>query len=51
MIDIMADGKRWTNVDAAGELVNDPAELGSPECKYHNVVTLYDQACIQRLGC
>ncbi len=27
MIDIMADGKRWTNVNAAGELVNDPAEL------------------------
>jgi TonB-dependent starch-binding outer membrane protein SusC len=27
MIDIMADGKRWTNLNAAGELVNDPAEL------------------------
>lgn len=27
MIDIMADGKRWTNVDANGNLVNDPATL------------------------
>ncbi|MFZ0473335.1 MAG: TonB-dependent receptor [Bacteroidales bacterium] len=27
MIDVMADGKRWTNLNAAGELVNDPAEL------------------------
>jgi TonB-linked SusC/RagA family outer membrane protein len=27
MIDIMADGKRWTNVDANGNLVNDPAIL------------------------
>ena len=27
MIDIMADGNRWTNVDADGELVNDPATL------------------------
>jgi hypothetical protein len=27
MIDIMADGKRWTNVDADGNLVNDPAIL------------------------
>jgi TonB-linked SusC/RagA family outer membrane protein len=27
MIDIMADGKRWTNVDAEGNLVNDPATL------------------------
>jgi len=29
MIDIMADGKRWTNVDANGNLVNDPATLQS----------------------
>jgi TonB-linked SusC/RagA family outer membrane protein len=29
MIDIMADGKRWTNVDANGNLVNDPATLES----------------------
>ena len=30
MIDIMADGKRWTNVDAAtGEMVNDPATLAA----------------------
>jgi len=27
MIDIMADGKRWTNMDANGNLVNDPATL------------------------
>ncbi|MGE0079286.1 MAG: SusC/RagA family TonB-linked outer membrane protein [Bacteroidales bacterium] len=27
MIDVMADGKRWTNIDAAGNLVNDPATL------------------------
>jgi TonB-linked SusC/RagA family outer membrane protein len=27
MIDIMADGKRWTNIDANGQLVNDPATL------------------------
>jgi TonB-linked SusC/RagA family outer membrane protein len=27
MIDIMADGKRWTNVDAEGKLINDPATL------------------------
>lgn len=29
MIDIMADGKRWTNIDAAGNLVNDAATLQS----------------------
>jgi TonB-linked SusC/RagA family outer membrane protein len=29
MIDIMAEGKRWTNVNAAGELVNDAAELAA----------------------
>jgi hypothetical protein len=29
MIEIMADGKRWTNVDADGELVNDPAVLAA----------------------
>jgi hypothetical protein len=29
LIDIMAEGKRWTNVNAAGELVNDPAELAA----------------------
>ncbi|OFY82212.1 MAG: SusC/RagA family protein, partial [Bacteroidetes bacterium RBG_19FT_COMBO_42_7] len=27
MIDIMADGKRWTNIDSEGNLVNDPATL------------------------
>ncbi|MBN2350299.1 MAG: TonB-dependent receptor [Bacteroidales bacterium] len=27
MIDIMADGKRWTNLGADGTIVNDPAEL------------------------
>lgn len=27
MIDIMADGTRWTNIDANGQLVNDPAQL------------------------
>lgn len=27
MIDIMAEGNRWTNVDANGNLVNDPATL------------------------
>ncbi|MFN8258105.1 MAG: TonB-dependent receptor [Bacteroidales bacterium] len=27
MIDIMADGKRWTNIDADGNLINDPATL------------------------
>jgi hypothetical protein len=27
MIDIMADGRRWTNVDENGNLVNDPAAL------------------------
>src|SRR5450759_1992186 len=27
MIDIMADGKRWTNIDASGNLVNDPETL------------------------
>ena len=30
MIDVMAEGKRWTNLDpATGELVNDPATLAS----------------------
>ncbi|MDT8373371.1 MAG: TonB-dependent receptor [Bacteroidales bacterium] len=29
MIDIMAEGERWTNVDAVGNLVNDPATLQS----------------------
>jgi TonB-dependent starch-binding outer membrane protein SusC len=29
MIDLMADGKRWTNVDANGNLVNDPATLAT----------------------
>jgi len=29
MIDIMAEGERWTNVNAAGELVNDAAELAA----------------------
>jgi TonB-dependent starch-binding outer membrane protein SusC len=30
LIDIMADGKRWTNLDpATGEIVNDPATLAS----------------------
>jgi len=30
LIDIMAEGKRWTNLDAAtGELVNDPATLAA----------------------
>jgi TonB-linked SusC/RagA family outer membrane protein len=29
MIDIMADGKRWTNVDADGNLVNDPTTLAA----------------------
>jgi len=27
MIDIMADGKRWTNMDSEGNLVNDPTKL------------------------
>lgn len=27
MIDIMADGKRWNNIDESGQLVNDPATL------------------------
>jgi len=27
MIDIMAEGKRWNNIDENGQLVNDPAEL------------------------
>ena len=29
MISEMADGKRWTNINAAGELVTDPAELAA----------------------
>ena len=29
MINIMEDGKRWTNINAAGELVNDPVELAA----------------------
>nr|WP_321411095.1 TonB-dependent receptor [uncultured Carboxylicivirga sp.] len=29
MIDIMAEGQRWTNIDANGQLVNDPAQLAS----------------------
>lgn len=29
MIDIMADGKRWTNLDADGNLVNDPTQLAA----------------------
>lgn len=29
LIDDMADGKRWTNINAAGQLVNDPAELAA----------------------
>jgi TonB-linked SusC/RagA family outer membrane protein len=33
MIDIMAEGKRWTNVNAAGELVNDAAELAAMNAK------------------
>nr|WP_321357708.1 TonB-dependent receptor [uncultured Draconibacterium sp.] len=27
MIDIMAEGKRWNNIDESGQLVNDPATL------------------------
>ena len=29
LIDEMADGKRWTNIDANGQLVNDPATLAA----------------------
>lgn len=29
LIDIMADGSRWTNINASGELVTDPAELAA----------------------
>ena len=29
MIDIMADGSRWTNIDANGNLVNDPETLAA----------------------
>lgn len=29
MIDIMAEGKRWNNIDASGALVNDPTTLAS----------------------
>ena len=29
MITTMADGKRWTNINAAGDLVNDPVELAA----------------------
>jgi hypothetical protein len=29
LIDIMADGKRWTNIDDAGQLVTDPTELAA----------------------
>jgi TonB-dependent starch-binding outer membrane protein SusC len=29
MIDVMAEGKRWTNVDENGTLINDPATLAS----------------------
>ncbi|WP_206082096.1 SusC/RagA family TonB-linked outer membrane protein [Maribellus sediminis] len=29
MIDIMAEGKRWTNIDENGQLVNDPATLSA----------------------
>lgn len=29
MIDIMAEGKRWTNLDANGNLVNDPTQLAA----------------------
>jgi len=29
MIDIMAEGKRWNNIDENGQLVNDPAKLAA----------------------
>jgi len=29
MIDIMAEGKRWNNIDENGQLVNDPAQLAA----------------------
>ena len=29
MLDIMGEGKRWTNLDANGNLVNDPAQLAA----------------------
>lgn len=29
LIDIMAEGSRWTNINASGELVTDPTELAS----------------------
>lgn len=29
LISIMADGKRWTNINAAGQLVTDPVELAA----------------------
>ena len=29
MIDMMAEGKRWTNIDENGQLVNDPAQLAA----------------------
>lgn len=29
MIDVMADGNRWTNIDANGQLVNDPETLAA----------------------
>ncbi|HEY3384957.1 MAG TPA: TonB-dependent receptor, partial [Saprospiraceae bacterium] len=29
LIDIMSDGKRWTNINDAGQLVTDPTELAS----------------------
>lgn len=29
LIDIMAEGQRWTNINAAGQLVNDPTELAA----------------------
>jgi TonB-linked SusC/RagA family outer membrane protein len=33
MIDDMADGKRWTNVDTDGNLVNDPTKLAEMNAK------------------
>jgi TonB-dependent starch-binding outer membrane protein SusC len=48
LIDVMAEGNRWTNLDpATGELVNDPATLASMNAINNNVVTLHDKACVQ----
>ena len=51
MIDVMADGKRWTNINAAGELVNDPAELEALNANTTMWSPYMTRHVFSRLGC